>query len=328
MSEFKIIQDYFSWPQPDSQISVANGDDAAVFSLRAGEELAVSVDTSIAGVHFPHATPAAAIGHKALAVNLSDMAAMGAQPRWFTLALTLPEAEHDWLKAFSGGLKALADQHHISLIGGDTTRGPLSITIQIMGTLPKGSALRRSGALPNDLICVTGTPGDAAAGLACLQGRLQLPLPEQTYCIERLNYPSPRLAFGRNIRQHAHSCIDISDGLMADLQHILAQSGVAATLLTEQIPVSPALSTLPADQRRTLALAGGDDYELLLTLPPEKLDALHAVANATQTAVSVIGHIQPATAQTPSLSLIPAEMATLPENNIQGFNHFTASKPV
>lgn len=326
MSEFDIIQRHFNWPQQDQSIKVGNGDDAAVVSLRTGEELAISVDTSIKGVHFPHDTPAHAVGHKSLAVNLSDMAAMGATPRWFTLALTLPTQNEEWLQAFSNSLKTLADQHNVSLIGGDTTRGPLSITIQIMGTLPKGSALRRSGAQPGDLICVTGTPGDAAAGLACLQNRLQLPTTEQAYCVQRLNYPTPRLAFGERLRMHAHSCIDVSDGLCADLQHILDQSGVNATLATEQIPTSAALSKLPAKTRNALTLSGGDDYELLFTIPADQLDAIQHIAAETNTGVTAIGQVGAATTAKPTLTLTTGDMTVS-----QGFNHFaqhnTTTKP-
>lgn len=317
MSEFDLIARYFNWPQQDITIRVGNGDDAAVVKLNKHEELAISVDTSISGVHFPEDTPPHAIGHKSLAVNLSDMAAMGATPRWFTLALTLPVADHDWLQAFSSGLRELADQHAVSLIGGDTTRGPLSITIQIMGTLPKGSALRRSGAQPNDLIGITGSPGDAAAGLACLQQRLQLTTEQRTHCINRLHYPTPRLAFGARLGTVAHSCIDVSDGLTADLQHILNQSNLGATLHTEHIPFSTALTTLDTATRHALMLSGGDDYELLFTLAADKLTAARQIAAETNTSITVIGKTHATTTGQPDLTL-----STDSRTKDGGFDHF------
>lgn len=326
MSEFDLIRRYFNWPQQDQTIDqaliVGNGDDAAVVSLTPDEALVVSVDTSIAGVHFPEDTPAYAIGHKSLAVNLSDMAAMGAKPRWFTLALTLPEADHVWLQGFSSGLRKLANMHKVSLIGGDTTRGPLSITIQIMGTVPKNNAaLRRNGAKSGDLICVTGTLGDAAAGLACIQNRLTIPHIAQDYCIERLNCPSPRITFGEKLRDYAHSCIDVSDGLLADLQHILDQSKVSATLRPENLPFSSALNTLPVEQKTELAMTGGDDYELLFSLPADHLNIAQAAAVDTQTPITVIGQIETLTGRQPELNLTSGNTLAHKITH-KGFNHF------
>ncbi|MGB0846764.1 MAG: thiamine-phosphate kinase [Thiolinea sp.] len=315
MSEFDIIKTWFNWPQQDPAITVGNGDDAAVVQLADHEELVVSVDTSIKGVHFPEDTPAHAVGYKSLAVNLSDIAAMGAVPRWFTLALSIPENNAEWLAGFASGLRELADRHNVALIGGDTTRGPLSITIQIMGTLGKGTALRRNHAQSGDLICITGTPGDAAAGLACLQNRLSLPTAEQTHCIQRLNYPTPRVLFGAGINGHAHSCIDVSDGLSADLQHILDQSDKNFRLDHNKLPFSNALAGLPDAEKLAFALTGGDDYELLFTVAPEKLNIIKTIATDTQTPVSVIGEI--------------SEHQALTQDTIEplpkpaGFNHFS-----
>ena len=274
MSEFSLIQTYFDWPDAPGSVALGVGDDAALLTLTAHEQLVVSVDTLVSGVHFPEQTPAHAIGHKALAVNLSDLAAMGATPRWFTLALTLPQADDTWLSGFSTGLSALARRHGIHLVGGDTTRGPLSITIQVMGTLPAGEALLRSGARVDDLIFVTGTLGAAAAGLALIRQRLELPETVQAACLQALNYPTPRVEAGQHLRRLASSCMDLSDGLLGDIRHILTRSGTGASLQQQAIPAHPALTGLPRAEILRLALSGGDDYELLFTLPPERLPQL------------------------------------------------------
>ncbi|OQX14262.1 MAG: thiamine-phosphate kinase [Thiothrix lacustris] len=291
MSEFALIREYFVWqPQPDS-VRVSVGDDAAVLALPANKELVVSVDTSNAGVHFPLDTPPHAIGYKALAVNLSDLAAMGAEPAWFTLALSLPAAEHVWVAEFTRGMRELAEQHGIFLIGGDTTRGTLSMTIQVMGWVPLGKALLRRGAQPGDLVCVSGTLGDAAAGLAIVQHRLALPAEAAAFCVQRLNYPTPRVALGQCLRGLASACMDISDGLLADLGHMLTASGVGARLQHAAIPVSAALQALALAQRLDFALRGGDDYELLFTLPQQHLHAVQQVANHHHIQVTVIGEV-------------------------------------
>ena len=293
MSEFSLIERYFNWHQPSELINTGIGDDAAVVDVPTGEQLVISVDTSVCGVHFPESTPAHAIGHKSLAVNLSDLAAMGATPRWFTLALTLPERQDDWLQSFSSGLRTLAERHNIQLIGGDTTRGPLSISIQVIGSLPRGSALLRSGAKAGDLIVVSGTLGDAAAGLQNLWGKLELPIEDADYCQQRLNYPAPRLELGKLLRQHgyASSCMDLSDGLLGDLKHICKASQLGATINPRQLPFSSALAGLPEDKKIPLALTGGDDYELLFTLAPEKLSKMAKDAEALGITVTVIGEM-------------------------------------
>jgi thiamine-monophosphate kinase len=314
MSEFKLISDYFTWDHPQQNIRLSVGDDAAILTPEAGTELVISVDTSISGCHFPPDTPAQDIGHKALAVNLSDLAAMGATPAWFTLALTLPEYDPVWLASFSHGLRTLADAHRIALIGGDTTRGTLSITIQVAGTVPTGQALLRSGAQSGDLICVSGYLGDAAAGLACIQGELQLPEPHRRYCINRLNHPAPQIALGTVLRDRAHSCMDISDGLGADLGHILQRSGKGARIDSQRLPYSTALLNLPPAQRRRYALHGGDDYELLFTLAPQWFDDLRETAAKTGVLLTAIGEI---TEQAGEL-IIDGEVA----GGAQGFDHF------
>jgi len=267
-TEFDIIRRYFTrQPVNREEVLVGVGDDAAVLRLPPGRELLICMDTLVAGVHFPLATPAAAIGHKALAVNLSDLAAMGAEPAWATLALTLPEAGPEWLEAFASGFFALAGRHGVQLIGGDTTRGPLSVTVQAHGFVPPGQALRRVGAKPGDRIYVTGTLGDA--GLA-----LRLPESASAGLRARLDYPEPRLEAGRLLCGLATAAIDISDGLLADLGHLLEGDGLGASLQIDELPRSTGfittlqgLDSAAPEWYYELPLSGGDDYELCFSVP-------------------------------------------------------------
>ncbi|MEB4590295.1 thiamine-phosphate kinase [Candidatus Thiothrix sp. Deng01] len=291
MSEFDLIREHFFWRNIPDSVRISVGDDAAVLRMSPGRELAVSVDTFNAGIHFPLDTPPHAVGYKALAVNLSDLAAMGAEPAWFTLALSMPSADREWVREFTQGMQELAEQHNIFLIGGDTTRGPLSITIQVMGWAEPGRALLRSGAQDGDLVCVSGTLGDAAAGLAVVQQRLQLSAEAAEFCIRRLNYPSPRLQLAEYLRGRATACMDISDGLLADLGHILQASGVGAHLYHALVPLSPALGQLTLVQRLDFALRGGDDYELLFTLPELHLSEVQDFAQRLGNRVTVLGEI-------------------------------------
>ncbi len=291
MSEFDLIRDYFNWQHPPGNVRVGVGDDAAVLAVPANRELVVSVDTFNAGIHFPHETPPHAIGYKALAVNLSDLAAMGAEPAWFTLAISLPEANRGWISECARGMRELAQQHGIFLIGGDTTRGPLSITVQVMGFVQPGKALLRSQAKPGDMICVSGTLGDAAAGLAVLQQHLSLPAPDAAYCVQRLYYPTPRNILAGILAEHAHACMDISDGLLADLGHICKLSKFGARLRHEHVPFSPALLRLPSEQRLEFALTGGDDYELLFTLSPADFEAVRRAASVHGIPITNIGEV-------------------------------------
>ncbi len=267
MGEFELIRKYFSGIVHGDGVVLGVGDDGAVLELPAGRQIVSVIDTLVAGVHFPLDTPACDIGWRALAVNLSDLAAMGADARWFTLALTLPEADEAWLEGFAKGLGALAAQAGVSLVGGDTTRGPLTITVQAEGLVPAGAALRRSGARVGDAIYISGHPGDAAAGLAVHQARLPSSTGSEAL-LERFFRPQPRLALGSALRSVATACIDVSDGLLQDLGHLLKAGGVGAELDLAALPLSPALQAVAAGQAQSMALQGGDDYELCFTVPP------------------------------------------------------------
>ena len=247
-----------------ADVRLGIGDDAALLVVPAGKLLAVSTDTLVAGLHFPRVATAHDVGWKALAVNLSDLAAMGAEPAWATLALTLPGADARWVEEFADGFAELARRHRVALVGGDTTQGPLSITVTIHGLVPDGAALARSGAHLGDGVYVTGTLGDAAAGLRLLQsGRTQ-----SAYLPGRLNRPTPRVEQGLILRGRASACIDVSDGLAADLGHICDASGVAAQIDADALPASSELAAVfDAPTRREFQLAGGDDYELCFTAP-------------------------------------------------------------
>jgi len=270
LSEFELIDRYLSrLGARRDDVLLGVGDDAALVRPPAGLELVLAADTLVEGVHFPPSLAPGDIGHRVLAVNLSDMAAMGAEPAWALLTLTLPRAEPDWLRGFSGGLHELARRHGVQVVGGDTTSGPLAATIAIAGFVPPGQALRRSGARPGDEVWVSGTPGDAAAGLACLTGRLDGPGPVLEPLVQRFTRPEPRVSLGQVLRGVATACIDVSDGLAGDLDKLCAASGVGARLDSTSLPRSAALrAAVDPEAARRHVLAGGDDYELLFTLPP------------------------------------------------------------
>ena len=259
--EFDLIERYFKRRLEDPDVLLGIGDDAAL--VRAEGDLAVAVDTLVAGVHFPIDMPAAAVGHRALAVNLSDMAAMGARPRWCTLALTLPEADEAWLADFTAGLFALAQTFAVSLVGGDLTRGPLTVSLQVLGSVDQDAALTRGGARPGDALFVTGTLGGAAGGLELIHnGAADAP----GDLVQRFLWPQPRVSAALALHGVATACIDISDGLLADLGHVCAASGCRGVLELEHLPVSDDLmAQFGTERARELALTGGDDYELLFS---------------------------------------------------------------
>ncbi len=270
------------------------GDDAALLRLPAGHDLVACVDTLVAGVHFPLATDPAAIGWKSLTSNLSDLAAMGATPRWITLALTVPVLDRRWLGGFMRGLQRLARRHAVALVGGDTTRGPLSITIQALGSVPRGKALRRAGARAGDLLYVSGCLGDAAAGLAIVRSTLTAASDHDARVLRgRLDQPAPRVALGLALRGIATACIDVSDGFAQDLGHLLRASAVGAHVDAARLPLSPALRRLlPASAPRTqLALSGGDDYELCFSVPPRRAARVADIAKRLRLRLSCIGSV-------------------------------------
>lgn len=289
MDEFTLINKYFSKSKHDNSVYLGVGDDAALVKVDASQALAICVDTLVEGVHFPINTNPEDIAYKAVAVNLSDLAAMGAEPKWITLALTMPRVDADWLKNFSEGLYACCDAYHVSLIGGDTTRGPLSVTIQAHGFVPLEKSLKRSGAKVGDRIYVSGELGSAALGLQIISNKLTAPESEQKKLITALNRPEPCVKQGLLLRDFASSCIDISDGFLADLQHILDASHVGALIDLTKIPLSTAL--LDMQQRLQAALTGGDDYQLCFTIPAEKSAAFEQCFKAKGLAYFCVGEI-------------------------------------
>lgn len=280
MAEFSIIDTYFNRKNANS-VDLGVGDDSALLTPPLQQQLVICADTLVAGRHFPMNTDPHAIGWKSVAVNLSDIAAMGATPHSILLALSLPQIDHDWLKAFSQGLYDCCDQFGVSLIGGDTTQSPhLTLSVTALGWVDIGQAIPRSGAKPGDLICVSGTVGDAAFALQHLGHPLQ----------KRLDYPTPRCQLGAALKGLAHSMIDISDGLAQDLGHILKASQVGAKLQLENLPISPTLQTLDDAQKWQYALAGGDDYELCFTISPQNYQKL--LQKQLDVSISMIGTIQ------------------------------------
>ncbi len=290
--EFGLIARHFTWPAPSADLGI--GDDAALLRVAPGMQLAVSTDLLVEGTHFLRGTDPARLGHKSLAVNLSDMAAMGATPRWATLALALPAVDDDWLGAFADGFRALAGLHRTELVGGDTTRGPLSICVTIFGEVPAGQALRREGAREGDEVWVSGTLGDAAIGLALLTGAPAPALgPEAArHCIERLESPQPRVALGIALRGVASAALDVSDGFVADLGHILDRSGVGARIERERLPLSAALAPFAqAPEVQAARSGGGDDYELCFTAPATAADAVRRAACTAGVTVTQVGRV-------------------------------------
>jgi thiamine-monophosphate kinase len=287
--EFSLIARIRQRAAQRDDVALGIGDDAALLRPAVGHELVATADTLNAGVHFPPGTAPGDIGWKALAVSLSDLAAMGATPAWCLLSLSLPQADAAWLDAFLDGLLPLAAQHGVALVGGDTTRGPLSIALTALGQLPAGTALRRDGARAGDDVWLTGVPGEASLALAQWRaGRFG-----EARLRARLDRPTPRVAAGLALRGLASACIDVSDGLAADLGHVLHASGVGATLALEALPVSAPLAALPDEARWQHQLAGGDDYELCFTAPAAQHDEVARRLSACGTPVTRIGTIEP-----------------------------------
>ena len=293
-SEFDIIRQYFTSKEFRADVVIGIGDDAAVLTVPKGHQLVQSVDTLVAGVHFPVETSPQDIAHKALAVNLSDMAAMGAEPTWFTLAITLPDDDDVWLTSFSQSLSILAKIYNVQLVGGDTTHGPLCISITINGFVPIGKALTRNNAQVTDKIYVSGTIGDAALALAAWQEQYVLNDKTVSFLKEKLNRPKPQIELGLFLRNFATSCIDISDGLIADLNHIADSSEVGAKIYFENIPLSDEFKLNISDNAliTPLVLSGGDDYELCFTIPIERQAEFEKIVKEEKLSVTCIGEIE------------------------------------
>ena len=319
--EFDLIAKYFTRPIANAALGV--GDDCALVVVTPGHELAISTDTLVSGTHFFADADPVKLGHKALAVNLSDLAAMGAAPRYVTLALTLPKVDADWLDGFSRGFFNLARDVAVELIGGDTTRGPLSMTLTVLGEVPAGKALRRDRARAGDDIWVSGSLGGAAIALKHLQGAALLNPVILERALERLHKPVPRIALGCALRDVAHSAIDLSDGLVADLAHICERSALAAVVDWQSVPLSPALLSVGPDLRVACALAGGDDYELCFTAGEGVRLEIESLAATTGVAVARIGKMQRGDPRV----TVNDEHGSPIKLAVAGFDHFAARCP-
>jgi thiamine-monophosphate kinase len=319
IGEFALIERYFRGCGAErADVTLGIGDDAALLRVPGGCELVAATDTLVAGVHFPPDSPPESIGHRALAVNLSDLAAMGARPAWALLALTLPQAEEVWLEGFATGLGELARTHEVALVGGDTTRGPLCISVQLLGFVPTGAALTRSGARAGDVLFVSGTCGDAAAGLALEQRRLNAPAEARSWLRGRFLFPTARVALGEQLRGFASACIDVSDGLLGDAAKLASASHVGAELAWNELPVSGPLAALVGERRaRELALTGGDDYELCFAVPPHNIARLLMQLPPQQWGYTRIGALRAAP------GAVVVRDGTVMEFSHSGYRHFS-----
>lgn len=317
LSEFDLIRQFFTRPVHKAALGV--GDDCALIEGRPGHQLAISTDMLVSGRHFFPDVPPRALGHKALAVNLSDLAAMGAEPRAFTLALALPGADPAWLAELAAGMLKLADDHGCELIGGDTTKGPLTLSITVFGDVPPRHALRRDAARPGDDIWISGTLGDARLALGDCRGEWLLPEPDFTLIRPRMDTPTPRVALGMALRGIAHAALDISDGLIGDLGHILARSAVGAIVDVDALPRSEVLAAQPLARQRECVLAGGDDYELCFTAPAGAREDLAGIARQLGLPLARVGSITPE----PGLRLVDREGSPFTFAGTS-FDHFAA----
>ena len=315
--EFELIARHFTRPVQRAALGV--GDDCALLRVAPGMQLAVSSDMLVEGRHFLSTVAPERLGHKALAVNLSDLAACGAEPLAFTLALALPRADDAFLAPMARGMLALADAHGIELVGGDTTAGPLNLCITVFGQVPAGQALLRSGAAVGDDIWVSGQLGDARLALEVFRGTLSLPGEAFETVRRAMELPQPRVALGLALRGLASSAIDLSDGLVGDLGHVLQRSGVGAVVQVDELPRSATLAAQPVDVQQQCLLAGGDDYELLFTAPPRHHEAVRAAGVRAGVAVTRVGRIGPGRA----LQLLDRTGAPLTAR-FSGFDHFAA----
>lgn len=318
VKEFQLIESFFTGrAQSRKDVVIGIGDDCAIVAPAVNKSIAISCDTLVENVHFFPDMPAKELGYKSLAVNLSDLASMGAEPAWMTLALTLPEVDEQWLADFSEGLFEIAEYYGVALIGGDTTRGPRSITVTINGQVPQDTGLTRSGANNGDWIYVTGTLGDSALGLDILRGKVNLENADRDYLIGRHYRPTPRVLAGQSLRMLASSAIDISDGIMSDLQHIIKGSQVGAVINVERLPLSDELKrSVDLETALSYALTGGEDYELLFTVPESQKGALEMALVETGVRFTQIGQI----CTGGQLKLLQDNQPFEPSN--LGFEHF------
>ena len=316
-SEFDLIRQYFTRPTPNTDLGV--GDDAALLTPTPGHQMVVTSDMLVCGTHFFPDVDPGDLGWKTLAVNLSDLAAMGARPRWAVLALSLPSVDEAWLTAFSCGFFECAQKHAVDLIGGDTTRGPLNLCVTALGEVPAGQAISRRGAHCGDDLWVTGQPGRAALALWHLQGKQELSLLVQGACLSALHRPQPRVAFGQALRPYASAALDVSDGLAGDLRHILAQSGCGAVLHADRFPLTELMQGgIPRKRTQQAFLMGGDDYELLFTAPQKHRAALTMLAQTHGLALHRIGEM---TSSPGEIHLTDAAGQAQPFQGM-GYDHF------
>lgn len=328
LGEFELIERYFNARAQQQRaarhdVPLGIGDDAAVLDLPAGRQLVAALDTLVEGRHFVPGSPARSIGHRALAVNLSDLAAMGAAPAWFLLSLTLPRADEEFLREFAQGLFELADAHAVALVGGDTTGGPLTVALQALGTIAPGTALTRSGGRAGDLLFVSGTPGDAAAGLGLVQdpaAGAAVAHSHRAWLLQRFHFPAPRIALGQALVGIASACIDVSDGLAGDAGRLARASGCGLRIDAERLAVSPALvAAFGDDQARRFALTGGEDCELCFTVPPSRVAQLEARLDIVKCEVTCIGRL------TADGAIDLREHGVPLRIDASGYDHFRAS---
>lgn len=321
MKEFELIKHFFTVQAVKRKdVLLGIGDDCAVVASTEKQDIVVTTDTLVAGVHFPLETPPRAIGHKAVAVNLSDIAAMGAKPSWLSLAITLPEVDESWLADFSAGVFELCEYYNVQIIGGDTTQGPLSITITAQGLTPEGKYLSRSGAKAGDWLYVTGELGDAALALQHYKKQVTVSSEYVEKITAKLDYPKPRVLAGQSLRELASAAIDISDGLLSDLGHICKASNVGANIVLDDIPLSDIMNkTLLFDDAINLALIGGDDYELLFTVSEHNKVGMETALSHAGTPVTCIGQVNTSKVISTTLNNKP-----VPIKNT-GFEHFSTT---
>lgn len=319
MKEFELIKHFFrEQAVKRKDVVLGIGDDCALLLPPERQHIAVTTDTLVAGVHFPLQTEARAIGHKSVAVSLSDLGAMGAEPTWISLALTIPEVDEAWLSEFCAGVFELCEFYNVQLVGGDTTQGPLSITVTAQGLTPFDKHISRSGAKAGDWVYVTGELGDAALALKLLQGKVVVDDVYKAQMLTKLNYPKPKVLVGQSLREYASSAIDLSDGLISDLRHICQASNVGANIVLDDLPISPILNdTLGKENAIELALTGGDDYELLFTVSEDNKVGMETALTHAGTKVTCIGQLNGSDKITTTMDNKPVQISA------NGYEHFT-----